>query len=130
MGRKSLPWFRFYVEAIDDLKLVRHPPAVCWLWTVILAQARTSPIAGLLLISEGTSHTVDTLAAKSRVPAKTVKAALGEFERDGMLGWDEHLKCWQVVNFTERQYESDCSTERVRQYRSKLREGNKDETFQ
>lgn len=116
MARTPKPWFRFYVETVDDEKLTRHPPAVCWLWTVLMALARKSPTPGRLLISEGTPHTADTLSTKSRVPVRQVRAAIAEFVRDSMLHLDGDT--WVLTNFGPRQFESDNSTERTRKHRS------------
>ena len=128
MPRKPQPWFRFYVETIDDDKLLRHPPAWCWLWTVVMALARRSPVPGRLLITEGTPHTAETIATKARVPVGQVRKALGEFTKDEMVTQDGD--CWVVTNFLARQFESDNVTERTRKHRSNGHARNDVGTFQ
>lgn len=134
MARPRRPWFRFYVEAVHDRKLRRLPPAQRWLWVVVLAVARESPVAGSLLlrcddsgvepISE--ADLVDTAALK---PAD-VKAGMAAFRQMGMLRTDPNLGCDVVAKWTERQYESDDVTTRTRKHRSKERPRNADGTFQ
>ena len=123
MPRIPKPWFRFYVETIEDDKLAVQPPAICWLWTVIMALARRSPDPGYLLLTGTVAHTAESLAAKSRVPLKQVEKALAYFTKVGML--HEDGGCLVVANFAERQFESNSSTERARKAR-RLQRGSND----
>ena len=116
---ESLPWFRWYCEAIYDRKLRRLDPAHRWLWAAVLTGARQSPQAGVLLLSEGVPLTVDDLADMAALPVPSVVAGLAAFRSAGMLTDDSALGAMVVPAFTERQFESDSSTERVRRHREK-----------
>lgn len=116
MAPPKRPWFRFYVEAVHDRKLRRLTPAQRWLWVAILASARSSPNPPLLLVAEGEPMTAKDLADWSDVPVATVRKALVEMERFGML--ERVGDTLSVTNFAERQYESDSSTSRVARHRT------------
>ena len=123
MPRKPLPWFRFYCETVTDPKLRRIPPEQRWVWPAVLTIARESPTPGHLLIDEGMPANIEDIADKAAVPVKVARAALDYFlsvpgflvKVDGVL---------IAPNFTERQYESDSSTNRTRKHRSKERVRN------
>lgn len=122
MAPPKRPWFRFYVEAIYDRKLRRLPPAQRWLWVVILAIARQSPIPGVLLLSvDGVDGAVtdDDLADASGLKVSDVRKGLDAMASVGMLITDLDLGAWRVVAWNERQYESDKSTERASKHRAK-----------
>lgn len=122
MPRKRTLWFRFYVEAIHDRKLRRQNPAVRWLWVVVLAIARKSPIPGFLLLAdEGTGPepiTVADLADEAALKSADVRKGLDAFVRLGMLCEDEAIGALRVVKWQERQFESDDTTKRTRKHRS------------
>ena len=118
MAPRPKPWFRFYSEALHDRKLRRLAPAQRWLWVAVLCIARQSPIPGFLVVSEREPmHEVD-IADLAGMSVKEVTKTLPLFEKSGMIERDANLGCWQVVNFAERQYESDTSTVRTRKHRS------------
>ena len=116
MAPPKRPWFRFYVEAVHDRKLRRLTPAQRWLWVAILASARSSPNPPVLLVAEGEPMTAKDLADWSDVPLPTVRKALVEMERFGML--ERVGDAYSVTHFAERQYESDSSTSRVARHRT------------
>lgn len=124
MPRKPRPWFRFYVEAVRDRKLRRQTPAVRWLWVVVLAVARSSPVPGYLMLAEGSAITKDDLADEAAIKLSEVTAGLEAFLRLEMLEWDEALQTWHVINWNERQFESDNTTERTRKHRSNEQDRN------
>lgn len=124
MPRPVRPWFRFYVEAIHDRKLRRLTPSQRWLWVVVLAAARQSPIPGFLMVSERQAMDAVDLADLADMPVAHVTKALPLFEMAGMIARDRDLGCWSVVNWAERQYESDTSTERARRSRLTKQQGS------
>lgn len=123
MPRPQRPWFRFYVEAIHDRKLRRLPPAQRWLWIVVLAMARQSPVPGYLLLTcDGNGlEAVDEndLADAAAIKVSEVRAGMAAFRKMGMLTLDETLKCDAVTKWGERQFESDEVAARTRKHRSK-----------
>jgi hypothetical protein len=124
MARRPRPWFRVYVEVVRDPKIRRRTPTQRWLWVAILAAARQSPIPGFLAVSEREPMTNSDIADFAGVTIREVRTALPLFEKSGMLDWDDNLGCWEVTNFTSRQYESDDVTARTRKHRAKERDGN------
>lgn len=117
MPRPSRPWFRFYVEAVWDRKLRRLTPAQRWLWVVVLAFARQSPRPGVLLVHDTEPVQPADLADASGLSARQVTAAMGRMVGLGMVTVTE-AGHWSVTKWSERQYESDVSTERTRKHRS------------
>jgi hypothetical protein len=115
--RPSRPWFRFYVEALNDPKLRRLDPAERWLWVAILGAARASCEPGVLLVAENEPYADDELAHFASVPLKVVKSALPKMERLGMLARDDS-GWWWVPSWDERQFESDDVTSRTRRHRN------------
>lgn len=124
MAPKKQPWFRFYVEAVRDRKLRRLPPAQRWLWVTVLALARQSPEPGRLLLAAGDEPVgVDDLVDEAAVRAADVRAGMAAFERARMVERDD-AGVWVVVNWSERQFESDNTTARTAKHRSKERGRN------
>lgn len=126
MAPPRKPWFRFYVEAVHDRKLRRLTPAQRWLWVAVLAAARQSPVPGVLLVGEGQPMDAVDLADYAAMPVKDIEKTLPAFEKAGMLTNDG---AWRVTNWNERQFESDCSTERTGKHRAMQRQRNDDATF-
>ncbi len=123
MSRPARPWFRFYTEAMGDPKLRTLSPAHRWLWVGVLAAARQSPLAGVLLVAEDIPHTIATLADYVALKERDVDAGMTELQKRGCVERDI-LGCWTVPKFQERQYESDNSTKRTRKHRSGNGDGN------
>jgi len=121
--RIARPWFRFYTEAMGDQKLRTLKPAHRWLWVGVLAAARQSPEAGVLLVTESMPHRGATLADFVGLTPREVVTGMNELEDRGMVERDE-LGRWVVPRFRDRQYESDTSTERTRRHRSRERGRN------
>lgn len=117
---KKLPWFRFHVEALADVKLRRMKPEHRWLWVAILGTARTSAIPGWLMISVREACTAEDLADIAALPVRTVNAGLALMERAEMISMDPDLGAWRVTNWEKRQFASDTSTERVKKHRSEV----------
>jgi len=128
VGRKQMPWFRFYTEAPNDRKVRRLSPSHRWVWVCVLAAARQSPEPGRLLVSDGVPMTVADLADYAGVTHKVAKAALEGMQKVGLTAQDGRTLV--VPAWHERQYQSDTSTDRVRQHRSRNIKADGDiETF-
>lgn len=126
MPRPSRPWFRFYVEAMQDPKMRGLIPSHRWLWVALLGMARSSCSPGRLLVAEGMPYTEAEMADYAALRAGEVRSGLRELERRRMVTNDDGT--WVVTRWEERQYESDNSTMRTAKHRSKERDRNVSET--
>jgi hypothetical protein len=115
-------------------------------WNTLLILANDSPVRGALLLTEDIPLTFDDLALETGLDDETLQEMLNQFQRMQMLSIDEDV--YYITNWGKRQYASDSSTERVRQWREKQRlagdnssgetandvtderDGNNDETLQ
>lgn len=131
MSRPSRPWFRFYVESMNDRKLRRLTPAQRWLWVAILSAARQSTTPGVLLVAEGVPMTYAELADYAGMKPREIEPAVTEMMALGMVVL-EGCGALCVKNWKERQFESDDVTARTAKHRSKERSqtvpGNAPET--
>lgn len=137
MSDKSLPWFRFYSETMSDRKM-NHAARLCGLsrleivgaWALILCAASESPVRGALYVTFQKRYMMDDvtdLLGCSNDQAESIMSAFVEME---MLEVSDGA--YKVKNWDKRQYKSDNSTQRVRDYRSKpaeITECNNDETL-
>lgn len=133
MGRNELArgigsmsrWWRAYDEALDDPKLQRLSADLfrCWF--------------NLLCLTSKNGGTLPQLADISfalRIPEARMKKIMNELRLGGLI--DETADgTLHPHNWNGRQYKSDVSTERVKQFRKRKRnvssngDGNGDETF-
>lgn len=117
MAPPKRPWFRFYVEAIHDIKLRTRPSAQRWLWVALLGMAAASPERGRLIVAAGMPADEYVIADSASLTVKEVEAGLAYFQSVGMIHREE-CGTWVVTAFLERQFESDVSTERSTKGRS------------
>jgi hypothetical protein len=129
MAPRKQPWFRFYVEAVTDVKLARLTPAQKWLWVVILAAAKQSFLEGFLMLSEREAMTSADIARMADMRERDVTEGFAAMERLGLIEMDHNRKAWQVVAWSRRQYESDNVSARTRKHRSNITPSNDDGTF-
>ena len=122
--RAVRPWFRFYVEAMPDRKIRRLTPTQRWLWVAILSAARESPEPGVLMIAEGVAMTNRELASYADVPEREVGPALKLMAVLHMVELDGEAVV--VVNWPERQFETDNVTARTRAHRERSKERSKE----
>ena len=147
------PWFRCYSETLHDRKIERicrelkTPKAyVIGVWNILLILANDSPVRGALLLTEDIPLMFDDLTLETGLDDETLREMLDQFQRMQMLAKDDDV--YYITNWGKRQYASDSSTERVRQWREKQRlasdnssdempddvteerDGNNDETLQ
>lgn len=120
----TMPWFRFYSEALRDRKLEyacraagQPKHAMIALWTGLLCLANESPERGTLLVAEEMPVTANVIAGELEMAEETVIALLGALEtlgrvetRDGVI---------TICNWSKRQFASDDVTHRVRRWRAK-----------
>lgn len=111
----SLPWFRFYTEALDDPKVQRLDASTFKHWVNLLCLAarhngalpHESDIAFALRIDE---------VAVSSLLDRLVIAGLIDVRKGGPNG-----SYIAPHNWDKRQYKSDTSTERVKRFRQRSR---------
>jgi hypothetical protein len=121
MPRKPQPWFRFYVEAFGDRKLLRLTPAQRWLWVAVLGAARESPEPGRLLVAEGVPMTPSELARYADVKLREVDDGLAVMRALSMIRMNGD-QVIEVTNWDSRQFESDNVTARTAAYRERSHE--------
>ena len=117
-------WFRFYSEAVSDRKVARtakivgvDKALVVGVWAGLLSLASESPERGALLLAPGLPFTVADMAEEIGCSEETMQAILVQFDTLDMVGWDGDTLI--VSHWSERQFESDNSTERVRRFRER-----------
>lgn len=104
--RKALPWFRFYAEAIDDPKVQRLAPNLFKTWVNLLCIASQS--GGIL-------PSIDDIAFRLRMSVHDAEQQISDLILAGLLDITESGR--SPHNWSGRQFQSDCSTERVKKHR-------------
>lgn len=119
--KKPMPWFRFYTEVLDDPKVQRLPPHLFKTWVNMLCLAGTNG---------GAFPTVDDIAFRLRMSTHDVEQQMDELILAGLIDIERGGKR-TPHNWSQRQFVSDSSTERVRKFRNKSQkqECNSDETL-
>jgi hypothetical protein len=106
--KKTMPWFRFYVETLNDPKIERLSDRQYRGWTKILAIAR---------LHDGALPPVDDIAFLLRYSAEEAKGLLDQLIERGLVDRTKQGGL-QPHGWDSRQYKSDTSTERVRKHRT------------
>lgn len=109
---KKKPWFRFYAETISNPKAQRLPGDIFKTWVNLLCLASNG--GGGLPPMEDIVHYL-------HLPEKTVRSHLSKLVAARLIdvtqdGDDVILK---PHNWDQRQFNSDCSTARVKRFRAK-----------
>jgi len=119
-----MDWFRFYSDAINDRKFRRiafetqQPVAtVLGIWTIVLSIASESPVRGALLIGPLPANENDV----SMAAGCNVSETFQKFCETGLVTQVDGV--WCVSAWDKRQYASDASSERVRAYRERAKNG-------
>lgn len=123
---KSMPWFRFYSEALHDRKITKAAQdaglprlVVFGAWAAILSLASESPHRGKLLVTLLERFTETDIADELCFSETDVTKLLAAFVKYEMLYQENGVYC--VTNWEKRQFDSDISTDRVRKHREKQR---------
>lgn len=111
-------WCRLYRETITDPKLSRLSASQRHIWTVLMCLAIDGD--GAAEIADGVGYTSDEIAALAGAEVDETRAALEWFERVGMISTDE-AGVIVLVNWEQRQFKSDSSSERTRHYRDRVK---------
>lgn len=121
MAPPKRPWFRFYVEAVHDRKLRRLKPETRWLFVACLAAARSSPVPGVLLVTEHDAMEDSDLADYAGMDVRSVRSGLAALTKVGVIErtspTDREPIAWRVTSWDARQYESDDVTARTAKHR-------------
>jgi len=124
MSKSTLPWFRFYTETISDTKfdvisnhLHYSKISLLGTWAALLSLASKSPERGCLLVTSTIPYTVEDLAAICGTEIDWMDDVIGEFLEMDMLETVDG--CYIIKNWNKRQFESDSSTDRVREFRDR-----------
>lgn len=127
----GMPWCRLYSEVVDDDKLTyladctgERRVVIMGVWTGLLALANRSPERGVLLLAEGIPYTISMLARKLDIEEDTLDKILNGMCALGLLEGTP----LQIAAFHKRNFSSDNSTERSRQWRERQKE--EDETVE
>jgi hypothetical protein len=119
----NYPWFRLYSDVLHDKKItrtsvqVKQPKAlVLGLWVTILSLANDSPERGKLLISDGIPLTIDEILYEAGLNGEGLPI-IEEFVKANMLSIEGETVT--VIHWEDRQFASDHSRERVKQYRER-----------
>lgn len=123
---KSLPWFRFYHEAIDDEKLGLLAFEDRWHFVAILCLKCKG-----VLDSESNPEMLNRkVALKMGLTTSELEKVAGRLDQMGLI----NAATLQPIAWDERQMRSDSSTERVQAYRDRMKQvkryGNVSETAQ
>ena len=111
----TLPWFRFFHEALDDPKVQKLDPATFKHWVNLLCLACRHE--GRLPSNPDIAFNlrIDEIALESLLDRLLI-ATLIEVRKGGANGSYIAMHGWD-----ERQYKSDSSTERVKRFRKRYR---------
>lgn len=113
MVRQMSRWFRMYDEILDDPKVQKLPPALFRMWVNALA---------LCSRNGGKLPAVEDIAFALRETQESVSSAFHTLTELGLCVTDGET--FQPKNWKKRQYKSDTSTDRVREYRKRSRNGD------
>jgi hypothetical protein len=104
-------WFRFYAEFRSDPKVLSMSDAMQIRLVRLLCLKAECSLDGL---------TDEMVALALRIKVSTLDSVRFEFESRGFISPGS----WEPRNWDERQYKSDCSTERVKRFRNVSRNGS------
>lgn len=103
-------WFRMYDEILDDPKVQKLPPKLYKIW-----------VNSLALCSRNGGHlpSIADCAFAFRETEETVSSAFHALKLEGLFVTIDGT--FQPKNWRKRQYKSDTSTDRVREFRKRSR---------
>lgn len=107
-ARKSLPWFRFYTEALDDPKVQMLPPHLFKAWVNLLC---------LACKTDGKLPSINDIAFALRLSVDSAREAVDELVLAGLLDVSHVTKIVSPHNWKARQFKSDTSADRTRKWR-------------
>jgi hypothetical protein len=124
--QKTNRWFRLYHELLRDRKIARaarmcnvERATVIGVWTGIMCLANESPERGSLFLAPNVPLTTDDLPEEIGINEDVCFALVDAFQQLDMLTIVDGI--FSVTHFMNRQFDSECSTERTREYRERKR---------
>jgi len=129
-----LPWMKMWLEALDDLKLIRLSLAERGAWWGLLQLAGKCDAGGKIVSGGqglGINEIIDALHLKSTEDKKALKSMIAKMEDRGSLTWNDNILT--VVHYEERQKIPPSSqpaavAERVRQHRERKKQESSEPT--
>jgi len=106
----GLPWFRFYAEALHDRKVQTLDPPAFKTWVNVLC---------LACGGGGVLPAMPDIAFALRMSESGAARAVRELQGAGLI--DQTINGLEPHNWRGRQFQSDSSTERTREYRQRKR---------
>jgi hypothetical protein len=106
-----MKWFRFWVDILDDVKMLQLTDYEYRMWTYILAYACSVDSE-----SGECNINVDSFSLRCRTRVSHLKHALETFQTLGLITLDESGLI-KITNWNKRQFKSDNTYERVKKFR-------------
>lgn len=103
-------WFRFYGEVLNDPKVQKLTTELFKIWVNTLCVACNN---------NGTLPSLEDCSFALRMPFHETKTAFQELEKQELLVTDGET--FQFKSWKKRQYKSDVSTDRVKEFRKRKR---------
>lgn len=113
---KGNSWFRFYNDVINDPKVQLLPKALRWSWVELLCLASKS---------DGVLPPIEQIAFSARASINDAQSDIDALILAGLIDITPNGKL-VPHNWAERQFASDSSRERTRNYRDRLKKRSSD----
>lgn len=110
-------WFRMYAEVLDDPKVQRLKPEMFRMWVNLLC---------LTAKNDGELPSASDIAFALRIPEKAVNDGMNILIMVGLIDVDSERS--SPHNWTGRQYKSDVSNDRVKRFRKRQCNGERNVT--
>lgn len=104
-------WFRFYDDAINDPKILKLSDKLHRVWIGVLCIASKN---------NGALPALDDMALMIRMKPEKLAGAIKDLEDAGLIDTDGVIS--SPHNWSERQYKSDSSAERMKRHRDRQRD--------
>jgi len=123
----KMPWFRVYSEILDDKKIKRicritgkSKALVIGIWISLLALANDSGERGKLTISDDIPYEMYDFIEETGCDETLLSEMMKHFIDLGMI--EKASNIYEIKNWDGRQFKSDNSTQRVKDWRAKQSE--------
>lgn len=113
---KKNSWFRFYNSVVDDPKVQLLPKALRWAWVELLCLASKN---------DGTLPAIEQIAFSVRASVNDAQADVDALILAGLIDVTPEGRL-TPHNWAERQFVSDSSRERTRNYRERMKKRSGD----
>jgi len=110
MAKQKGRWFRFYAGALDDPKVLMLSDSLFRTWACLMCVSAKEEI------KDGTLLSLNYLSIALRLKPNEVSKRLEQLADNGLL---DRLCGFKIHNWSDRQYESDVSSKRVKAFRER-----------